>query len=88
MHEGVHFAVGCQGSGVAMATYLGHQLALKIAGRAAARCAFDGLPFPTRPTYTGNPWFLPMVGSYYRARDWLERFRTAPSTKRVSRERH
>ena len=77
VHEGVHYAVGCQGSGVAMATYLGHQLALKIAGKAAVPCAFDGLPFPTRPTYTGNPWFLPVVGSYYRFRDWMERRRAA-----------
>lgn len=73
VHEGVHYAAGCQGSGVGMATYLGYQTALKIAGKATAPCAFDGLPFPTRPTYTGDPWFLPIVGSYYRFRDWLER---------------
>ncbi|HXU90732.1 MAG TPA: FAD-binding oxidoreductase [Methylomirabilota bacterium] len=73
VHEGVHYAAGCQGSGVGMATYLGYQTALKIAGKAATPCAFDGLPFPTRPTYTGDPWFLPIVGSYYRFRDWLER---------------
>ncbi|MBI1847707.1 MAG: FAD-binding oxidoreductase [Candidatus Rokubacteria bacterium] len=73
VHEGVHYAAGCQGSGVAMASYLGHQVALKLAGKQVASCAFDGLPFPTRPTYTGDPWFLPIVGSYYRARDWLER---------------
>ena len=73
VHEGVHYAVGCQGSGVGMATYLGYRTALKIAGKALAPCAFDGLPFPTRPTYTGDPWFLPVVGSYYRLRDWLER---------------
>ena len=72
-HEGVHYAVGCQGSGVGMATYLGYQTALKIAGKATGSCAFDGLTFPTRPTYTGDPWFLPIVGSYYRFRDWLER---------------
>ena len=77
VHEGVHYALGCQGSGVAMATYLGCQTALKIAGKAAAPCAFDGLPFPTRPTYTGDPWFLPVVGSYYRLLDWLERRRAA-----------
>jgi hypothetical protein len=69
VHEGVHYAAGCQGSGVAMATYLGHQTALKIAGKAVAPCAFDALPFPTRPTYTGDPWFLPVVGSYYRLQD-------------------
>ena len=50
-----------------------YQTALKIAGKAVAPCAFEGLPFPTRPTYTGDPWFLPVVGGYYRLRDWLER---------------
>lgn len=73
VHDGVHFALGCQGSGVAMATYLGRQTGLKLAGKATRRCAFDGLPFPTRPGYRGNPWFLPFVGSAYRVRDWLER---------------
>lgn len=53
--------------------YLGHQTALKIAGKAVAPCAFDAPPFPTRPTYTGDPWFLLVVGSYYCLRDWLER---------------
>jgi len=77
IHEGVHYAVGCQGSGVAMATYLGYRVALKLAGKQLTPCAFDGLPFSTRPTYTGNPWFLPIVGSYYRMRDWLERKRAA-----------
>ena len=72
VHEGVHYAVGCQGSGVAMATYLGYRTALKIAGKAATPSAFDGLPFPTRPGYRGNPWFLPVVGGAYRLRDWLE----------------
>jgi glycine/D-amino acid oxidase-like deaminating enzyme len=73
VHEGVHYAVGCQGSGVAMMTYLGHQTALKVAGKAVTPSAFDSLPFPTRPTYRGYPWFLPVVGGVYRLRDWLER---------------
>jgi glycine/D-amino acid oxidase-like deaminating enzyme len=73
VQDGVHYAAGCQGSGVAMATWLGHNAALKIAGAANERFALDGLPFPTRPTYTGNPWFLPVVGGYYRLRDRLDR---------------
>ena len=32
-HEGVHYAMGCNGNGVAIASYLGHQTALKIRGR-------------------------------------------------------
>ena len=73
VQDGVHYAAGCQGSGVAMATWLGHNVALKIAGAANERFALDGLPFPTRPTYTGNPWFLPIVGGWYSLRDRLDR---------------
>jgi glycine/D-amino acid oxidase-like deaminating enzyme len=72
-HEGVHYAVGCQGSGVAMMSWLGHQAGLKLAGGANRASAFDGLAFPTRPLYDGRPWFLPAVGSWYRLRDWIDR---------------
>jgi len=78
VHEGVHYALGCQGSGVAMASYLGNQVALKILGRTNRPCAFDGLPFPTRPLYRGNPWFLPIVGSWYRLSDRVARLRARP----------
>lgn len=73
VHDGVHYALGCQGSGVAMQTYLGYQVALKITGRANRPCAFDGLPFPTMPLYHGHPWFLPILGWSYRMRDWWDR---------------
>ena len=73
VHEGVHYALGCQGSGVAMASYLGYQTALKIAGATNRPCAFDGLPFPTRPFYSGDPWFLPLVGTFYRLSDYIGR---------------
>jgi len=23
--------------------------------------------------YSGNPWFLPAIGTWYRFRDWLDR---------------
>ena len=73
VHEGMHYAVGCQGSGVAMQTWLGHRAALKIAGAANSGTAFDDLPFPTMPLYGGRPWFLPIVGAWYRARDRFDR---------------
>ncbi|WP_439576280.1 NAD(P)/FAD-dependent oxidoreductase [Elioraea sp.] len=73
VHEGMHYAVGCQGSGVAMQTWLGHRIVLKIAGAANSGTAFDDMPFPTLPLYAGRPWFLPIVGAYYRARDRLDR---------------
>lgn len=74
VEAGVHYAAGCQGSGVAMASWLGHNAALKMAGAANAGFALDGLPFPARPLYNGNPdWILPMVGRWYRLRDHLDR---------------
>lgn len=73
IHEGMHYAVGCQGSGVAMQTWLGHRAALRISGQANAATAFDDLPFPTMPFYAGTPWFLPIVGGWYRLKDRLDR---------------
>ena len=73
IHQGMHYAVGCQGSGVAMQTWLGHRAALRISGQANAATAFDDLPFPTMPFYSGTPWFLPIVGSWYRLKDRLDR---------------
>jgi glycine/D-amino acid oxidase-like deaminating enzyme len=70
---GLHYCLGCNGSGIAMMTYLGTQTARKIARVANAPCAFDGSEFPDHKLYTGNPWFLPLVGGYYRMRDRLDR---------------
>ena len=46
-----------------MASYLGMRLDQKVVGKTEGITAFDNLPFPTRPAYTGWPWFLPP--------DWL-----------------
>jgi glycine/D-amino acid oxidase-like deaminating enzyme len=71
-HDGLHFAMGCNGSGVAMATYLGHQSALKILGRQNRPCAFEQLPFPTHVAYRQRTWFLPALGLWYRILDGLD----------------
>jgi glycine/D-amino acid oxidase-like deaminating enzyme len=74
--NGMHYLLACNGSGVAMMTYLGHQTGRKIVeGSDKPANAFDGRPFPTVPFYDGNPWFLPMVGTWYRSRDWWDRRR-------------
>ncbi len=73
VQDGIHYAAGCQGSGVAMASWLGHNAAQKLAGAANAPFALDGLNVPTIPFYRGEPWFLPMVGEWYRLRDRLDR---------------
>lgn len=70
VHDGIHYAMGYCGSGVSMASYLGMRTGQRVLGRAEGRTAFDGLPFPTRPLYTGHPWFLPAMVAWYA---WLDR---------------
>ena len=69
VHDGVHYAMGYCGSGVSMAGYLGKRLGQKVLGLAEGRTAFDSLPHPTRPFYSGNPWFLPATVAWYRRLD-------------------
>ena len=78
--DGMHYLLGCNGSGVAMMTYLGWQTARKIAGVANHASAFDTEDFPTHPLYSGNPWFLPAIGGWYRFRDELDRALAAMSS--------
>ena len=70
---GMHYCLGCNGSGVAMMTYLGWQTARKIASGANRASAFDREDFPGFPLYRGNPWFLPAVGGWFRLRDEVDR---------------
>jgi glycine/D-amino acid oxidase-like deaminating enzyme len=78
--NGMYYALGCNGSGVAMMTYLGTQTARKMLGQAAPVCAFDDSDLPAAGWYSGTPWFLPLVWNYCRARDVLDR-RVGPSSR-------
>ncbi len=69
--DGVHYACGYLGSGVAMSGYLGHKIGLRLLGDPAGETPLDGRGFPTMPFYSGNPWFLSVVAAYYRVRDSL-----------------
>lgn len=71
--DNLHFALGCNGSGIAMMTYLGHQTAKKIIGDGNKICAFDQPEFPDHPLYHGSTWFVPWMGRYFRTRDWIDR---------------
>ena len=70
-NDNIFYAMGYCGSGTAMATYLGHKVALKIVGSADARTPFDELTFPTKSWYRGSPWFLSGVIAAYRVMDRL-----------------
>ena len=70
--DGMHFAVGYAGHGVAAATWMGARLAGIICGE-APEIPFAKIPFPTPPIglRSGNTWALPLAGAYYRVLDWL-----------------
>lgn len=68
--DGLHYAMGYCGSGVSLASYCGNILGRRIAGERVPT-AFADTPFPTRPLYRGNPWFLEPSVLYYKLRDRL-----------------
>ncbi len=70
--DGVHYAVGCGGHGVAMLSLLGAETARRILGQTVDNPTF-ALNHPTAPLglYNGTPWFLPLAGAYYRVLDAL-----------------
>lgn len=67
--KGLYFAGGYCGSGVGMASYLGMRIGRKAAGLEKTPSAFEKIPFPSRPLYQGNPWFLAPSVLVYRMRD-------------------
>ena len=67
---GVMYAMGCCGSGVVLLHWLGTRAAQWMGGGEAP--ALAKLRFPLVPApYEGRPWFLPVVGEFFRARDRL-----------------
>ena len=70
--EGMYYALGYAGHGVAMATYQGQKMAEMIAGDKPDN-PFVGLAFPGAPLglYNGSPWFLPLAGAWYKVLDWV-----------------
>jgi glycine/D-amino acid oxidase-like deaminating enzyme len=70
-HEGVHYAMGYCGSGVAMAGYLGMRVGQQVLGLPAGTTGLNEVGFSTRPLYRGDPWFLAPTVAYYRWRDTI-----------------
>jgi glycine/D-amino acid oxidase-like deaminating enzyme len=66
--DGVWFAMGYSGHGAQMSTQMGILLADAIMGK-GDRNPVNGLEWPTIAGYSGKPWFLPMVGLYYKMLD-------------------
>jgi glycine/D-amino acid oxidase-like deaminating enzyme len=70
--DGMYFAVGFAGHGVAAATWMGAKLAGVICGDPDDN-PFSRIPFPAAPLglRSGNTWALPLAGAYYKVLDWL-----------------
>lgn len=71
--DGMYYALGYAGHGVAMATYQGQKMAELIAGGKPEN-PFVGIPFPGAPLglYNRRPWFLPLAGMWYKFLDWVK----------------
>jgi glycine/D-amino acid oxidase-like deaminating enzyme len=69
--SGAYYAGGYCGHGIAMATALGAAIARRMAGDSLEHPLFDDV-FPPIPFYRGKPWFLPLVGTYYKLKDLIQ----------------
>ncbi|MGN6232576.1 MAG: NAD(P)/FAD-dependent oxidoreductase [Trinickia sp.] len=67
-HDGLYFSMGYSGHGTQMSTHMGQVMADVIEGREDANPWRD-FSWPAIPGHTGKPWFLPIVGTYYRIKD-------------------
>jgi glycine/D-amino acid oxidase-like deaminating enzyme len=66
--DGIYYAFGYGGHGVALSGYLGKEAAELISGR-SSRSPFADIPHQTHFFYQGKPWFLPLAAVYYRFLD-------------------
>jgi glycine/D-amino acid oxidase-like deaminating enzyme len=68
--DGVTYAMGCCGTGVALMTALGTAVGGWLSGDPAP--ALSRLKFPLVPApYEGRPWFLPFAGEFFKLQDRL-----------------
>ncbi len=75
--QGLHYALGCNGSGVAMMSYMGHSVGRKIIEKPQGPInTFDMGDIPQHPLYFGNPWFLFAIGSWYQFQDAFDHWRS------------
>ena len=68
--DGLYYSMGYSGHGVQMAVYMGEIMARVMAGDATAN-PWRELPWPPVPAPASSPWFLPLIGAYYRALDYV-----------------
>ena len=72
--DGIHYALGYAGHGVALGTYLGMQAAEGMLAGNIKENPFAKFNFPGAPLglYNGKPWFLPLAGAWHKILDWVQ----------------
>jgi len=68
--NGVYYSMGYSGHGTQMATLMGAIMAEVMDGRTDLN-PWKDFAWPAIPGHFGPPWFLPLVGAYYRLKDKL-----------------
>ena len=66
--DGLYYSMGYSGHGVQMATHMGQQMARVMSGEPDAN-PWGHLDWPSVPGHFGKPWFLPLVGLWYKWQD-------------------
>ena len=69
-NDGLYHCLGYSGHGAQIATHMGEVMADVIAGK-ENRNPWADLPWPAIPGHFGTPWFLPLVGMYFKMKDRL-----------------
>lgn len=71
--EGIHYALGFAGHGVALGSHLGMRVADAILDGTVKELPYSSYAFPGAPLglYNGKPWFLPLIGLWHRILDWI-----------------
>ncbi len=67
-HDGVFYSMGYSGHGVQMSVHMGQVMADVMDGKPQAN-PWRELDWPAVPGHFGTPWFLPLVGAWYRFQD-------------------
>ena len=72
--DGIYYALGFAGHGVALGTHLGVRMADAILDGTVRELPYNAYAFPNAPLglYNGKPWFLPLIGLWHRILDWIQ----------------
>lgn len=68
--DGIFYSLGYSGHGTQMSTWMGRVMADVLAEKRNEN-PWQREAWPALPGYHGKPWFLPLAGLYYKAKDRL-----------------